>query len=211
MYTIGDKTMRRTKEEAAITRQKILKAALAVFSSKGYSATTLEDVALQAGITRGAIYWHFGSKGELYTALVEEYASRGSTIVQQASSEGGTFRQVLRRIFTRQLEAIEEDPELRAMMELTLFKIELTAEVKTSLQGQAEANRALVESITAAMRMGIQGGELRPDIDPLQMALAFLAFQKGAVYLWLLDPAAFSLKASAHSLADILIAGLSAQ
>ncbi|MCL4562239.1 MAG: TetR family transcriptional regulator, partial [Chloroflexi bacterium] len=59
--------MRRTKEEAAETRDLLLKSALSVFSQKGYSATTLGDVARAAGVTRGAIYWHFGSKAELYT------------------------------------------------------------------------------------------------------------------------------------------------
>ena len=44
--------VRRTKEEAALTRQAVLKAALTVFSSKGYAATTLEDIAARAGVTR---------------------------------------------------------------------------------------------------------------------------------------------------------------
>ena len=62
--------MRRTKEEAEQTRQDLLDAALTVFSQKGYTATRLEDVARAAGVTRGAIYHHFGSKAELYSALI---------------------------------------------------------------------------------------------------------------------------------------------
>lgn len=65
---------RRTKEEGALTRESLLRAALAAFSTKGYAAATLEDVAAKAGITRGAIYWHFGSKAELYTACREALA-----------------------------------------------------------------------------------------------------------------------------------------
>jgi len=65
---------RRTKEEAGLTRASLLRAALAVFSTKGYAAATLEDVAAKAGVTRGAIYWHFGSKAELYTACREALA-----------------------------------------------------------------------------------------------------------------------------------------
>ncbi len=57
--------MRKTKEEAAETRQALLRAALAVFSRQGYAATRLEDVAHEAGVTRGAIYWHFKSKADL--------------------------------------------------------------------------------------------------------------------------------------------------
>ena len=62
--------MRRTKEEAAVTRATLLKAALAVFSSKGYDATTLDDIASAAKVTRGAIYWHFKSKADLYNTLI---------------------------------------------------------------------------------------------------------------------------------------------
>ncbi|HEU5383170.1 MAG TPA: TetR family transcriptional regulator, partial [Ktedonobacteraceae bacterium] len=64
--------MRRTKEEAAITRERLLEAALECFHSKGYSATTLDDIARRAEITRGAIQWHFGSKADLYNTLLRE-------------------------------------------------------------------------------------------------------------------------------------------
>ena len=91
--------MKRTKEEAAVTRENLLQAGLVVFGRKGYDAATLEDVAHEAGVTRGAIYWHFGSKTELFNALMEKYSSRGTIILQQAASEGGTFTQILTRVF----------------------------------------------------------------------------------------------------------------
>ncbi|NIV11690.1 MAG: TetR family transcriptional regulator, partial [Aliifodinibius sp.] len=72
------------KEEAAITRDQLLNKALTVFSKKGYSAATLQDIASEADMTRGAIYWHFGSKAELYNTLIKEYSDRGSQIVKQA-------------------------------------------------------------------------------------------------------------------------------
>ena len=114
--------MRKTKEEAAITRESLLQAALAVFSRKGYTAATMEDVARQAGVTRGAIYWHFGSKAELYTALLSEYSARGGEIVQAAAAEGGSLVEILRRVFIRLLEAVESDAALRAVMDISLFK-----------------------------------------------------------------------------------------
>ena len=74
--------MRRTKEEAAITREQLLSKALRVFSKMGYAATTLEDIAREAEVTRGAIYWHFGSKAELYNTLIREYSDRGASPLQ---------------------------------------------------------------------------------------------------------------------------------
>ena len=131
-------TMRRTKEEAAITREQLLKKALTAFSKKGYAATTLEDIAREAEVTRGAIYWHFGSKAELYNTLVREYSDRGNVIMQQAVSEGGTLLDILRRVLVRQLETIEDDREMRALMELYLFKTGLVPELEEGRQQQIE-------------------------------------------------------------------------
>lgn len=200
--------MRRTKEEAAVTRVTLLKTALAVFSAKGYAAATLDDVAKAAKVTRGAIYWHFKSKVDLYNTLVEEFSARGAAVVQQAVAEGGTLTEILRRVFIRQCVLIEEDKEARAVMELALFKTGLDPELRASRKKQLEAGNALLEGIAGAMQQGIAQGVLRNDIDPVDMARAFLAFENGVIQLWLTTPKSFSLKQSAESFADILIAGL---
>lgn len=203
--------MRRTKEEAAVTRATLLKTALAVFSAKGYAATTLDDVAKAAKVTRGAIYWHFKSKADLYNTLVQEYSARGGAVVQQAVAEGGTLIDILQRIFVRVCTIIEEDKEVRAVMELTLFKTGQDPELQAGRKKQIEEGNALLKGITQAMQMGIEQGVLRNDLDPADMARAFLAFENGAIQLWLLSPKTFSLKKSAESFADILTAGLQRQ
>ncbi len=200
--------MRRTKEEAAVTRATLLKTALSVFSAKGYAAATLEDVAKAAKVTRGAIYWHFKSKADLYNTLISEFSARGTAVVQQAVAEGGTLIEILRRIFVRVCTLIEEDREIRAVMELTLFKTGLDPDLQTGRKKQIESGNALLRGITEAMSQGIAQGVLRNDIDPADMARAFIAFENGAIQLWLLSPRSFSLKSSAESFADILVAGL---
>ena len=203
--------MKRTKEEAAITRATLMKTALSVFSAKGYAATTLDDVAKAAKVTRGAIYWHFKSKADLYNTLVQEFSARGAVVVQEAVAEGGTLIDILRRIFVRVCTLIEEDKETRAVMELTLFKTGLDPELQIGRKKQIEAGNALLKGITEAMSQGIAQGVLRSDIDPADMARAFIAFENGAIQLWLLTPRSFSLKSSAESFADILVAGLQKQ
>jgi len=200
--------MRRTKEEAAITREQLLKKALAAFSKKGYSATTLEDIAREAEVTRGAIYWHFGSKAELYNTLIREYSDRGNVIIQQAASEGGTLLEILHRVFVRQLQAIEDNSDLRALMELYLFKTGLVPELEEGRKQQIESGIGLIEMIAGIMAQGVEQGLLRSDIEPKEMARAYLAFQNGVTQLWLTAPDQFSLKASAESFAEILMTGL---
>jgi AcrR family transcriptional regulator len=203
--------MRKTKEEAAITREQLLKQALIIFSKKGYAATTLEDIAREAGVTRGAIYWHFGSKAELYNTLVSEYAGRGTLIMQQAVSEGGTLLEILRRVFVRQLQAIEEDRELRGLIELELFKTGLVPELEDGRRQQIDSGIALIVSLAGIMDQGQQQGLLRADREAKAMARAYLAFQNGLIQLWLTAPSQFSLKASAETFADILMAGIQAR
>ena len=203
--------MKRTKEEAAITREQLLKKALVAFSKKGYAATTLEDIAREAEVTRGAIYWHFGSKAELYNTLIREYSDRGGAIMQQAAAEGGTLGDILRRVFVRQLQAVEENTALRALMELQLFKTGLVPELEDGRKQQVEASAGLVEMLAGIMGQGVQAGLLRSNVDPKEMARAYLAFQNGLIHLWLTSPNQFSLKNSADSFADILMAGLQNQ
>ena len=200
--------MRRTKEEAAVTRATLLKAALTVFSSKGYDATTLDDIASAAKVTRGAIYWHFKGKADLYNTLIEEVSARGGTVVQNAVAKGGTLLEILRRIFIDQCALMEDDKEARAVMELVLFRTGLNPELKAGRKKQIDEGNALIQGIAGALQMGIQQGQLRDDVDPTDMARAFLAFENGVIQMWLTSPKSFSLKASAGSFADILIAGL---
>lgn len=201
-------SVKRTKEEAAITRATVLKAALSVFSAKGYAAATLDDVAAAAKVTRGAIYWHFKGKADLYNTLIGEVSARSSTVVQNAVSQGGTLLDILRRIFVDQCALIEDNAEARAVMELVLFKTGFNPELKAGRKKQIDEGNALIAGIADAMRMGIAQGVLRDDIDPTDMARSFLAFENGAIQMWLASPKSFSLKASAGSFADILITGL---
>ena len=63
--------VRRTKEDALATRQSLLDAAELLFQAQGVSRTSLNDIARKAGTTRGAIYWHFKDKADLFNAMME--------------------------------------------------------------------------------------------------------------------------------------------
>ena len=61
---------RRTKQEAQATRSHILDTAELVFEQRGVSGTSLGEIAKAAGLTRGAIYWHFKDKADLFNACL---------------------------------------------------------------------------------------------------------------------------------------------
>ena len=201
--------MRRTKAEAAKTRSKILRAALTEFSTRGYSATRLEFVARRAGVTRGAIYWHFPGKIGLYQALLETYSARSDEVVAKAVAEGGSLREIVRRVMVRLLETIEKDPALRQVMELFLFKTERTAEVQRLERRRVQASQALLLGIARGLEEGVRRGELRRDLPVMDMVRGLMGMLNGAVYLWLLDPRGSSLAATAPALAEIYLDGIS--
>jgi TetR/AcrR family acrAB operon transcriptional repressor len=196
--------MRRTKEEAEQTRQKLLDAALTVFSQKGYTATRLEDVARVAGVTRGAIYHHFGSKAELYSALIEEANKVGNSAIDRAVSEGGSFIEIVSRILVYTFALLEDERRFSEVMALQLT----TPDVEVLSQRRYDEAQELVASISGFFRVIIEQGELRRDLDPLVAARAFLGYQYGLASLWLFNRDAFSIKDSAPELAEIFVQGI---
>jgi TetR/AcrR family acrAB operon transcriptional repressor len=202
--------MRRTKEAAAETRQALLEAALKVFSQKGYAATRLEDVADEAGMTRGAIYWHFHSKTELFNTLVTEVSAEIEVLIQQAAAEGGTFLEVTRRIMVKLLQHLEQNEEYRAMQELTMFKLGYPLELEEGIEMKRQRIRALEAQLTRDMRAGMASGEIRADVDPVIAARGFLAYISGIMVNWLFDQQAFSLAECAPALVDVYLSSLAA-
>ena len=203
-------SVRKTAAEAAETRLAILRAALDEFSRRGYSATTLDGVARAAGVTRGAVYWHFASKAALYEELLRAFGGQAGAIMGAAAAEGGDFITVCQRILTRLLTRLEEDKEVRAVMELSLFKTERTAELADVVANQRASMNELVAQLAGIMQAGIAQGALRADLDPFDVARGFLAYQQGVFHLWLTDPDAFSLRERASTLADLFIGGIRA-
>ena len=77
MPTPISQPVRRTqKERSATTTRDLLVAARALFAREGYSGTSLDAVAAEAKVTKGALYYHFGGKLELFEAVFEEEERR---------------------------------------------------------------------------------------------------------------------------------------
>lgn len=202
--------MRKTAAEAAETRQAILRAALAEFSQRGYSATTLDGVARVAGVTRGAVYWHFASKAALFEELLRTVGGQAGAIMAAAAAEGGDFITVCQRILIHLFTRLEADKELRAVMELSLFKTEHTEELASVLANQRASMNEMIVQLAGIMQAGIAQGALRANLDPSDVARGFLAYQQGVFNLWLTDPDAFSLRERAEALASLFISGIRA-
>lgn len=201
--------MRRTKEEAEVTRQRLIEAALVVFRRVGYEAARLEDIAEEAGVTRGALYHHFGGKPQIYEAMIAKAMSRINQVIEAAVGTGGGALVTLRRLLVDSLMHAADDAEYRAVSEIILFKSPVTDELMGGVERKISGNRAYTALIAQFIRDGIATGEIRVDVVPEDAAIHFLALQNGLLTLWLLDPGLFSLRDRVNEHADMFFRALS--
>ncbi|BCL79827.1 TetR family transcriptional regulator [Ktedonobacteria bacterium brp13] len=188
----------------------MLQAALRVFSRKGYAASTLEDIAKEAGVTRGAIYWHFQGKAELYQTLLAQGSQKPGQFLDEISAAGYSPTETLRSLIVRLLEQIEEDEVFQATLELTLFKSEpgIVDAQGEGLTQKYQGALAFTQSLEQILHAGIISGELRADLDIQVTALAFTALINGILLLWLQSSKTFSLKQIANALTDTYLKGI---
>ncbi len=202
--------MRRTKEDALITRENVLTAALKVFSQTGYSATRLEDIAQAADVTRGAIYHHFGSKEELYKALIKERSAGINQLAEETLTQGGSPLNIIRRLLVSAFEYAEQDEDYRALLELHMSRVEITEGLESITKDTIQGRRQLATIFEELLRQGILAGEFRPNLSVKSAAIALVSFMNGVGLIWIQDPQAFSLQQDAEALVDVFLKGLEA-
>lgn len=172
--------VRKTKEEARETRNRILDAAEQVFYDKGVSRTSLADIAAQAGVTRGAIYWHFANKGDLFTAMFD----RVLLPLDELSAAMGESTDPLARLAEKLkwcLRAVAVDPQRRRVFDIFFLKCEFVDEmgpVKARHQASMQEGIGKIES---DLELAMARGQLPPDLDRKRAALFLHAFVGGCL------------------------------
>ncbi|GEK87491.1 TetR/AcrR family transcriptional regulator [Microbacterium aerolatum] len=81
---------RASAADAALTARQVLEAAIGLFSAHGYADVSLDDIARAAGVTRGAVYHHYGSKVGLFGAVASELQSSVAALVVDAADKAGS-------------------------------------------------------------------------------------------------------------------------
>lgn len=200
--------MKKTKEDAVQTRQAILEAALKTFGKEGYTGTSLEAVAKEAGMTRGAIYWHFKNKFELLSAVIRKCRRKSeirlNRILDSPRSPLNKVRQLICEFFL----IVSEEEEFRVVEEIKVFKSQKKKELKRLYEEHTEKVKEMKNLLNELIKEGIAEGEFDSSIDPDTVVVALISYIGGVKSAWLSDVTTFSLKESAESLADIFINGI---
>ncbi len=200
---------KRTRAEAAATRESLLDAAERVFRAKGVARTTLADVAKAAGVTRGAVYWHFRDKADLFDAMCGRAVLPLEGILEQASRAGiADPLATLRALCLESLTRLGTDARTCAVFDVMFHRCELGGEAAAARLRREAVERDCLHPIEGVIRQAVERRQLPADTDTALAAEATHAYMVGLMHQWVLDPGAYDLARAAPALVDTWLAGL---
>ncbi|WP_434632086.1 TetR family transcriptional regulator [Chromobacterium sp. CV08] len=171
---------RKTREEAEQTRQQLLDAAERLFSEHGVSRTTLADIAADAGLTRGAVYWHFQNKLDLYRAMLDRVSAPFDDIREQLLL--GAAADPARALWDhshRLLGVIEHNPQVRRILLILFMRSEYVGElapIHEECVAHMHEARGLLSQV---VRQAKDGGQTYDCVDPDEVAVALQSLHDG--------------------------------
>ena len=200
---------RRTKEDAMATRHSLLDAAEALFQERGVSRTSLQDIAERAGTSRGAIYWHFKDKADLFNAMMERVTLplEQSLRMTPESARAGAL-QALRSATLAALTQMKNDAQLRCVVEVAMHKVEYVDDLHAVRERHLKVSHQCVGDIAKALRLAARQAGRRLPLPAEAAAVGLHALIDGLIHNWLLDPAAFDLPVTGRAMLDVYLTGL---
>jgi TetR/AcrR family transcriptional repressor of mexAB-oprM operon len=199
---------RRTRAEAEATRDALLDAAEQVFLEKGYAHTSLEEIARRAGLTRGAIYWHFRNKADVCNALAARVRFPLEELVAQVDP-GPSARPLatLKMLCLYALRELAHDERRQRVYTILLHRLERTPGSIEALAYLQQAQENGLVQLEALFDQARANGEIT-GLSPRSAALALQAYMLGIYSSWLRSPTSFSLQDEAETMLDLFFRGL---
>lgn len=201
---------RRTKEEAQATRERLLDTAEAIFLQRGVARTSLNDIATAAGLTRGAVYWHFDDKAALYNALMDRFSERCLPMVEalyEPSVNGPAA--ILRRLALIPIEMTLADATARRLLTIAMHRIEFSDDLAAIWQRHVSKGAEYVDMMQQqleALQAAPGGCTLR--LTPAAAALGLFALVDGLLTYATLEPSRAASLKDAAALVDAYLLGV---
>lgn len=199
---------RSTKEEAQATRHRLLDAAECLFHRNGVSQTSLQNIAAEAGATRGAIYWHFKDKADLFNAMMERVTLPLEQSLQQETSNGSDPLAGLKLAMHKALVQLRDDLRLRRVVEIAVHKVEYVDELHAVRARHLSVRNQCVIDIGRALRLAARQRGCRLRLPAAVAAAGLHAAIDGLIFNWLLDTAAFDLPTLGDQMLELHLVGL---
>lgn len=174
------------------TFERICQAAVRIFSNKGYHKATMDDIASEAGLTKGAIYWHFKNKRELFKFLIENRLKELDELISFALSSAVPPPERILATVRACLDYYEKNRDFCALIKVFHYEgvVLIDKEFETWLRNIYNRYR---EMLAEVIRQGIADGYFNLETDPKVAGAMLIAAFDGLSFQWLVDPDAFSL------------------
>lgn len=170
------------------TKKDLVESAIEVIEKKGYSKTTLEDIAKNIGMTRGAFYWHYKDKSEILAEILikyREYYDKNEAQRQELESARDTIRNYIIRLMRPKIEGINK------LAFLFRYNIEASTDARELIDYQRSMDNRRIVYITEQIKRGIKQQEFSDKLDPDATAMciytSILGFDNYMMLHWTED------------------------
>ncbi len=168
----------RRERRSAELRERLFRAALALFAKKGYAETTVEDITEAADVGKGTFFNYFRSKEHILMAFSEMQLAKLEKIVREAQQSDLPMRKVLHAMVLRMTEEPIRNPAIvRALLQANLSSVP----VRDEMRRIHDRNRMLLGQLISH---GQQRGEIRADLPPEEIAQVWRQTIFGTLLFW---------------------------
>lgn len=178
---------RKTKEEALETRKSILAIALDVIYEKGYARSTFVDIARGINLTKGAVYWHFKTKPEMFIALSAEMEERIDNVLQDVFEKTHTLEDLKRMLFGM-IRLIADDRQLRKYYTIVFYRMEWTEELLSIREFFDRQDREVMALVSEVLGHAVREGKIPKGRNVQHLARAVCALFDGLLAHCLATP-----------------------
>lgn len=204
--------VRKTKEDALETRHRILDTAVEVFSRQGVARTSLNDIAKEAGVTRGAIYWHFDNKVAMFDAMIERLVcplliNDGQRDALMQADPLAFIQRAVDEFIGQML----QDPNFSRVFEIFWHKCEYVGEMATIRDSHLDEGENHIDILQQAFTLAIEKGQIGHALTPHQATIGLVAVIDGLLFNWTKNKAMFPLETYAKPILDTYFRGLTVQ
>lgn len=201
--------VRRTKEEAQETRTQLLDTAESLFREKGVSRTSLAEIAKAAGLTRGAIYWHFENKADLFNEMCDRATLPLEALLENmADPEQPDPLGLLQRAIVQALTLVEQDGRCRRIFEILNLKCEFVDELEGTVHRLQECRNRTLEVFRQTLENAVRRKQIRADLDAGLASALLLVFIDGVIADWGMASGAYSLTGQSVPMLDLILSGM---
>jgi len=186
-------------------REDIIQAALEVFADKGFKNTKMDDIALEAGVSKGTVYLYFSSKQKLFMAmyghLLTQFSKRTGALIQEPDQSPP---ERIRAMMQMYVNIMQENPKVRnIVVDMTLQALQNEALYELA----KDNNHQAIMATKAILEAGIEQGYFREDIDIHYTAIAIQSGAAGVIQRVVIYPE-WDVAESMNAYLDLVLGGL---